>query len=122
MRKSLKAALFSALLFPGSGHFFLKKHVRAALLAGVSIACVYALLSTAVAMAQEISVKIQSGEIPFDVTRITEEVSKQTASSGTQLADISTYLLAICWLVGIVDSYRVGRLQNKDDSSRDKET
>jgi hypothetical protein len=122
MRKPLKAALFSALLFPGSGHFFLKKHVRGTLLAGVSIVCVYALLSTAVEMAQEISVKIQSGEIPFDVTRITEEVSKQTASSGTQLADISTYLLAICWLVGIVDSFRVGRLQNKDDSSRDKQT
>ena len=122
MRKSLKAALFSALLFPGSGHFFLKKHLRATLLAGVSIVCVYVLLSTAVEMAQEISLKIQSGEIPFDVTRITEEVSKQTASSGTQLADISTYLLAICWLVGIVDSYRVGWLQNKDNSSSDKET
>ena len=122
MGQSLKAALLSAFAFPGSGHFFLKKRVHAALLAAVSIACVYALLSTAVEIAQEISLKIQSGEIPLDVIRITEEISKQRASGGTQIANIATYVLVICWLVGIVDSYRLGRLQAEADSSPDKES
>ena len=122
MSKSLKAALYSALLFPGSGHFFLGKRVQAALLASISIACVYALLSTVVERAQEISLKIQSGEIPFDIIRITEEVSRQSASDGSQIASIATYVLIICWLVGIVDCYRLGRLQAEGDSSVDKET
>lgn len=122
MAKSVKAALFSALVFPGSGHFFLKRHIQGFLLAAVSIVCVYALLSTAVEKAQEISLKIQSGEIPLDLSRITEEVSKQAASNGTELANISTYLLLICWLVGIIDSYRVGRIQDKVDRYCDKET
>ncbi len=122
MTKSVKAALFSALIFPGSGHFLLKKHIQGFLLAAVSIVCVYALLSTAIEKAQEISFKIQSGEIPLDISRITEEVSKQAAIDGTGLANISTYVLLICWLVGIIDSYRLGRIQDKVDSSCDKET
>ena len=93
MKQSLKAALFSAFVLPGSGHFLLKKHVRGALLAGVTILCVWVLLSTALEKAQEISLKIQSGEIPLDITRITDEVTKQTAAGGTQLTDIATYLL-----------------------------
>jgi len=116
MTQSLKAALFSALIFPGSGHFLLKKHIRGFLLAAVCLGCVYVLLSVAIEKAQAISVKIQSGEIPLDLVRITEEVSKQAASGGTELASVSTYILGICWLAGIIDSYRIGRFQDKVDS------
>ncbi|MCP4433832.1 MAG: hypothetical protein GY806_22915 [Gammaproteobacteria bacterium] len=116
MRRSQKAALFSAFLFPGSGHFLLKKHVQGGLLSSVTILCVWALLSTALEKAQEISLKIQSGEIPLDITRITDEVTKQAAGGGTQIADIATYILVICWLVGIVDSFRIGRILDKRKS------
>lgn len=122
MNKSLKAALFSAFILPGSGHFLLKKYLQAALLTGITVFCVWALMSTALEMAQQVSFKIQSGEIPLDVTRITDEVLKQTSTGDTQLADFATYLLLICWLVGIIDSYRVGRLQDKIDAARDKES
>ena len=121
MSQSLKAALFSALIFPGSGHFLLKKHVRGALLAGISCVSLWILLSIALEKAQEISYKIQSGEIPLDPDRIIAEVSNLAASSGTQQADIATYILVICWLVGIVDAYRVGWLQDKV-RARDKQT
>jgi hypothetical protein len=55
MKKSMKAALLSAFVFPGAGHFFLKKHI-----------------------------------------------------TGTVLA-----VFIISLLVGIIDSYRVGRIQDK---------
>jgi hypothetical protein len=121
MSQALKAALFSAFVFPGSGHFLLKKPVQGSLLAGVSILCIWALLSTALEKAQEISLKIQSGEIPLDISRITEEVSKQVAGGGSQLADIATYVLLVCWLVGIVDSYRVGWLRDRANRAPDKQ-
>ena len=114
MSQALKAALFSAFVFPGSGHFLLKKHVRGTLLAGVTCVCAWVLLPIALEKAQEISFKIQSGEIPLDISRIMDEVSKLTASSSTQQADVATYLLVICWLVGIVDAYRAGWLQDKN--------
>jgi len=121
MSQSLKAALFSAFIFPGSGQFLLKKHIRGALLASVSILCVWVLLSTALDKAQEISRKIESGEIPLDIARITEEVTRLAAGSGAQQAEIATYVLLICWLVGIVDAYWVGRTQDKADSTPGKQ-
>jgi hypothetical protein len=121
MSKSLKAVLFSAFVFPGSGHLYLRKPVQGSLLVVVSMACVTILLSIALEKAQQISDKILSGEIPLDVARITEEVTNHAAAGGTQWADISTYLLLVCWLVGIVDSYRLGRLKDKADNSIDKE-
>ncbi len=121
MSKSLKAVLFSAFVFPGSGHLFLKKPIQGSLLVVVSIGCITILLSLALEKAQQISDKILSGEIPLDVTRITEEITRHAATGGTQWADISTYLLLICWLVSIVDSYRLGRLKDKADNSIDQE-
>jgi len=119
---SLKAVLFSAFVFPGGGHFYLKKHIQGTLLAFISLACLAVLLSTAMEKAQQISDKILAGEIPLDLARITEEVSNQVAAGGTQMADISTYILLICWLVGIVDSYRLGRIQHKVDGSGKRQT
>ena len=121
MSNALKAVLFSAFVFPGSGHLYLRKTVQGGLLVIVSIACVTILLSIAMEKAQQISDKILSGEIPLDVARITEEITSHVATGGTQWADIATYLLLVCWLIGIVDSFRVGRLKDKADNSVDKE-
>ena len=121
MSNALKAVLFSAFVFPGSGHLYLKKPVQGGLLVIVSITCVTILLSIAMEKAQQISDKILSGEIPLDVARITEEITSHAATGGTQWADIATYLLLVCWLIGIVDSFRVGRLKDRADNSVDKE-
>ena len=118
MSKSLKAALLSALVFPGIGHFSLKKPVQGVLLSGVAIVCLYFLLTTAVEIAQQLSVKIQSGEIPMDVEKISEIVSQQLVGSDDQRINIPSLLLMICWVVGVVDSFRIGWLRgNSDDSS-----
>ncbi|MDH3449673.1 MAG: hypothetical protein OEO18_16125 [Gammaproteobacteria bacterium] len=121
MRLSLKAALLSAFVLPGSGHFLLRKYVGGALLAGTTVLCLWVLLSHVLEKAGEISLKIQSGEIPLDMTRIVEEISNPAVGGGTQLTDIATYVLVICWLVGIADSYRIGRLRDKGGPARDKQ-
>ncbi|MCP4471602.1 MAG: hypothetical protein GY815_13130 [Gammaproteobacteria bacterium] len=113
MTPPLKATLISALVFPGGGHFYLKKPFLGALLTGISLVCIYLLLSTAMEAAQVISLKIQSGEIPLDVMRIREEIYKQTAASGSTTTEVATWLLVACWLVGIADSFRLGRQQEQ---------
>ena len=113
MTPPLKAALISALVFPGGGHFYLKKHFAGVLLAGISLVCVYLLISTAMEAAQVLSLKIQSGEIPLDIARIRAEIYKQSAASGSATTEIATWLLVICWLVGIADSFRLGRKQEQ---------
>ena len=115
----MKAALLSALVFPGIGHFSLKKPVQGVLLTGVSTICLYLLLSSAVEIAQQLSVKIQIGEIPMDVETITEMVSQQLEGNYNRRINIPSILLLICWVVSIVDSFRIGWSQdNSDDSSK----
>ena len=113
MSQALKMALISAFVFPGSGHILLKQYIRGGLLAGVSIACIWVLLSIILEKAQQISFKIQTGEIPLDLTRIMAEVSQLIDGSNTPQADTATYVLVICWVIGMVDAYRAGRLQDK---------
>lgn len=112
MSKPLKAALLSALVFPGSGHLYLKKHVQGVLLAGISTVCLFYLVSSVVKIAQDISDKILSGEVPADIVRISELILSQLENSVIHQVNISTSLLFICWLISIIDSYRQGRLDD----------
>ena len=113
MKKSTKAALFSALVFPGVGHIFLKKHIPGGVLVSTSCAAIYYLITKTVERALQITEKIQSGDIQLDVMAITELVSKQSPGSEPNLLSVATTVFIMCWLIGIIDSYRVGCLQDK---------
>lgn len=112
MKKPMKAALLSAFAFPGAGHIFLKKHIAGAALVVVSLGAIYFLASYTVEKGLQITEKILSGDGQLDVAAITELLSKRPTGTDTQLINIATAILIICWLIGIVDSYRVGRLQD----------
>jgi len=114
MNKSTKAVLLSALVFPGAGHFFLKKYISGAVLVGAALGSLYYLITKTVERALQISEKIQSGEVQLDVVGISELVSKQISGTETQAQNIATAVLFISWLVGVIDSYRAGRVQNED--------
>ena len=116
MKKPTKAALLSALVFPGVGHVFLKRYLSAAVLAGAAFVALYVLVSSAVDRALEIVDKIQRGEIQPDIAVITELVSKQPTGADAQIINIAMAVLIIAWLIGVVDSYRVGRLQESSDN------
>jgi hypothetical protein len=81
MNKPTKAALFSALIFPGTGQLLLKKYVSAtyfAVFAGVGL---YFLFSNLMSKAQNIIDKIQLGEASADLATILELVNQQSATS-----------------------------------------
>jgi hypothetical protein len=113
MNKSNKAVLFSALLFPGAGHFFLKRYISGAVIACAALVALYLIIADMLERAREIADKILSGEVGLDIATITEQVSQQSASNDSQLLDIAWAVLIISWLTGIADSYRAGRAQDK---------
>lgn len=119
MKKPMKAALLSAFIFPGLGHLHLKKYIPAVVLAGTAFAGLYFLIAKSVEAALQITEKIQSGEIQFDAATISELVSGQTAGAESQLLDIALAVLLVSWLIGIADSYRVGRAQDKNVDASD---
>jgi len=117
MKTSTKAVLLSAFVFPGAGHLLLSKYKSAAILMSVSFAGLYYLISNAVDRAVQISEEIRSGDVPLDVGAITELVSKQATGSEAQLINLATAAVVMCWLVGIVDSYKVGRARDRETGS-----
>jgi hypothetical protein len=109
MQQSYKAALFAALIFPGSGHLLLKHYPAGLLFAGTSLACLGALIFRAIEIAQVISDKILSGEIPLDIQRLSAEIGAQSAADGSTLASVATWVLVFCWVASAVDAFRIGR-------------
>ena len=114
MNKSKKAALISALVFPGAGHLYLKKYLSGTILLGATLGSLSYLIVKTVEITLQITEEIQAGKVQLNVMEITELVSKQTAGSEAQLYDIATAVIFISWLVGIIDSYRIGRVQDKN--------
>jgi len=114
MKRSIKAALLSGLVFPGIGHLYLKRYIHGTILCMASASAVYYIVSVAVTTALEVVEKIQSESsgAASDMAAITDLVSQQ--SSGTeQPMNIVTIVFVVCWVIGIVDSYWQGRVQEK---------
>jgi hypothetical protein len=109
MNKSMKAALLSALVFPGAGHFYLKKHLVGIILTAAALTSLAVVISQALERAQKIAEKIQSGDIPLDIAMISELVSEPPTGSEANLLNIASAVLIITWLIGIIDAYRIGR-------------
>jgi len=107
MKKSFKAALFSAFIFPGSGQLLLKKYPSAAFFALFASTGLYLLFNDLFSRAQQILEKVQRGEIAADLVTIIELVHQQLANTMESLSPALTILL-ITWLVSVVEAYRVG--------------
>ena len=118
MKKSTKSVLLSALVFPGAGHFFLRQYLRGAALMGLSMAGLAIIVAKSVQEALSIVDKLQSGEVPLDAEAISRMVAKATSGTEGLVLDIATYGIGLCWLIGIVDSYRIG---NRQDTSNDRD-
>jgi Asp/Glu/hydantoin racemase len=109
MKNSIKAALLSAFVFPGLGHIVLKNYLVGVLLAAIALISSSLLIANVVRRAMDIIESIQRGETPLDITVIRELITNQTSSAAAQQLEVATTILMITWIVGIVDSYRIGR-------------
>lgn len=113
MKKSTKAVLLSAFVFPGAGHLYLKQFFFGILLLGGSASAFYFLVSSAVSEALEIVETIQNEGMPPDVDTIASLVSEQSGGAEDSSLSITTIALLAFWVIGIFDSYRVGRRVEK---------
>lgn len=109
MKKSTKAALLSGLIFPGIGHVVLKKYGRGAVLIVGALAAASVMFNIAARQAQIIVDQMVSGELPPDAGSILETVANASGGANGQSANLALIVLGVCWLIGIVDSWRIGR-------------
>ncbi len=113
MKKSTKAALLSGLIFPGLGHMALKQYLRGSILMLAALIALIVIVTKAVEQALAIVDKINSGEIPLESVTITELASQSTGAAEGSILNIAVLVIIACWLIGIIDSYRLGINQEK---------
>lgn len=99
MRKSVKAFLFSFLVFPGTGHFALGRYQRGLIFLLPALTSMFMLFKNAMAQIDALTGQIMQGITP----QTTEAASMQYAS----------WIFMICWIASIIDAVRLGRQADK---------
>jgi len=113
MKRSSKAALLSGLIFPGIGHIVLKKYLRASVLMLFALVALSVIATGIYQRALSIVDRINSGDIPVDTAAIAEMVSNSSNGADSFIENIALIVLGAVWLIGVIDSYRLGVAQEK---------
>ena len=111
MTRSTKVALLSGLIFPGIGHMVLKQYLRGSVLMLAALIAVSVFVTTAIKRALTVVERINSGEIPIETGTITDAIANSTSGPDSLIVNISVIVLGASWLIGIIDSYRLGIAQ-----------
>ena len=116
MKRSTKAVLFSGLIFPGLGHMILKQYVRGSILMLATLIALSVIITVATRRALSVVESINSGEMPLDAAALTELASSSMSGADNSTVNFSLIVIVLCWLIGMVDSYRLGITQEKKKS------
>lgn len=109
MPKSVKAMLLSGLIFPGSGHLYLKQFKRGYAILGIAIVCFLTVVVSTVNQALAILNQLETEGKIADPNRMTELAQQASENSNSFLNEIAIIVLFACWLIGVIDSYRIGK-------------
>ena len=106
MNKAMQALLWAALIFPGAGHLFLKHIPRGIALVTISLLSLVVLLFRVMHHAHGV-VEQALADGALDLTRIVGQTLQATAVD--HVLQAALWVLALCWLFGMVDAYRLGK-------------
>lgn len=106
MSRSTTAVLLSALVLPGAGHLYLKHFPRGIALIAVNLACLWVIVDSVLQQALIVLDQLESEGGALDAGHISELVAQTPSGLGSSIA---SFVLVGCWLLGMVDAYRLGR-------------
>lgn len=115
MKKSTKAALLSAFVFPGVGLWWLKRFTRACIFMVPAIIALTYITICLYAIAQALQLNMASGVIdidPFNMERTMTQVQNfadDFIAKQHYHLDFARNILFASWILGIVSSYFVGK-------------
>lgn len=116
MKKSVKAALLSGLVFPGAGHFSLKRYQRGFIFFAPALLAVFLLVQQALDKAYAIVEQIERGRVALDAEAISRLISEPPGGQQLLVSNIATWMLVACWLLSMVDSFRLGKQADQSQS------
>jgi len=78
-----------------------------------AMAALSVIVTKAINQALTIVDRINSGEIPVEARAIIELASMPNSSAEDSILNIAAIVVGAVWIIGIVDSYRLGIIQEK---------
>lgn len=109
MNNSIKAALLSALIFPGVGQISAGYKQRGWIIIGVNVMLVFLIIREIMKKAYTVIAEMQKSGSPMDIESVSNATSKLAGFSDNIFLNILLILLVIFWLYSIFDAYRVGK-------------
>jgi len=117
MSNSLKAALLSGLVFPGIGQVVLKRYRRGVVLMLIVLACLFIIVAKAVQQAFSILKQIELAGGTINVDAILNVATQSSTNSDSLLFNSILLLIIVCWILGVVDAYRIGKKRDLEEQS-----
>jgi len=117
MNNALKGALLSGLIFPGLGQVALKHYKRGVVLMLTVIASMAAVAVKTVQHALAILEKIELEGGIISVNTILNAATQASADSGSITFNLLFLLITVCWIIGTVDAYRIGKKEDIEQRS-----
>jgi hypothetical protein len=108
MNKAIKAALLSALVFPGSGQLYLKRYWRGLMMMTLVVLALAVMIVRATVVALDSLRIMQVDGKAMDVSAISHLAETSSANIFTDNTAILVALV-VCWVFSIVDAYRIGK-------------
>lgn len=119
MSRSTTAVLLSALVLPGAGHLYLKHYPRGIALIAIGLACLWIFMDRAMQQASIVLDQVASEVGAVDVGQLSNLVTQTSNGPDSLVVTAASLVLAGCWVIGIVDAYRIARnQQNRNALSR----
>ena len=122
MNNSLRAALLSGLVFPGLGQVILKHRKRGITLMLTVSASLLVIVVKAVQQALTILEKIELKSGPIDMNTIHKAATQASTSFYSPIFKLVLLFIILCWFIGVVDSYRIGKRKDIKEQSTSQVT
>jgi beta-lactamase regulating signal transducer with metallopeptidase domain len=117
MNNSLKAAVLSGLIFPGLGQIVLKHYKRGAVIMLTVLVSLSVVVAKAVQHALTILEKIESEGGAISMSTISNAATQASATSASLTFNLVLLLVTLCWIIGVVDAYRIGKKKDIEEGS-----
>ena len=104
MTINTKAALLSALLFPGCGQWLKSQRWLALGFMAVAIVPLYGIVTQILVISQQLTEQIVAGEIALDAMSLMTAMSAHAPTAGQNLSFLSGIFM-VNWLVSVIHAY-----------------
>ena len=122
MNNSLKGALLSGVVFPGLGQIILKHYKRGIALMLTVLASLLVIVVKAVQQALTILEKINSEGGTINMSTISNIATQASTTFDSLIFNFVLLLMIFCWVIGVVDAYRIGKKKDLEEQSMSQVT